>query len=162
MPVPEWLTIHTKTNKEKVVRDYLQSLYPDVQEVFLPLINNIPLFPQYVFALLAIDVVGWRRLTYQLGIGKGVVMYGEDAAVIPGEVINAIKKSDLKSSKNEANRYFQEGGMVTFNLGTDSIYFGEIIKLKSEKALVSLQLSKNNPVQLEIQLSELKLIPEKI
>jgi transcriptional antiterminator RfaH len=93
----DWYLIKTKAGAEKTARDHLQHL---VDRVLLPMVNmplrqkerifqrTAPLFPTYLFAYFNLESTA-RQIRYTPGV-RNVVQFGEQAAVVPTDVIDEL------------------------------------------------------------------------
>jgi transcriptional antiterminator RfaH len=91
----EWYLLRTKTGEERKAQRHVDGL---VERTFLPLGKTqirqrggvaeriAPLFPCYLFAQFSLSAAA-RKIQHTPGI-RGIVRFGEQAAVVPGWVID--------------------------------------------------------------------------
>jgi transcription antitermination factor NusG len=137
-----WLALYTRHQHEKVVADMLTA---KGFEAFLPLYDSmrqwkdrkkmisLPLFPCYVFVRGPLE----RKLAMITTPGVHMILYrGENAALIPGEEIQAIQKAVDGPFSVEPHPYLKCGERVRVKRGSLEGVEGVLVRKKNLYRLV--------------------------
>lgn len=138
----KWIAVYTKPRHEKTVEKELQQ---KGFEVYLPLLRErrnwsdrkkwveFPLFRSYVFV--RIELKNTLFVLQTIGVVR-VVKFGEDAAVVNGDQIRAIKLMIEGGYNLKAMDYFVEGDPVEVKDGPLKGLVGEVVRLDNHDRLV--------------------------
>lgn len=139
-----WFAVHTKSNKEKIVKTNLEN---ENFKVFLPLLHKgesrkketiKPLFPGYLFVF-----TGWpglRKVMWTSGVKK-ILGYGQDPVPIEEDIIQSIRARADRSGIIYPDNKFKLGDKVRVIDGLFSGQIGIIENIKSEKERIRILLS---------------------
>lgn len=145
---PSWFVIHTKPGNEHRVETNLSN---QEIEVFLPLLETFqyshekmiqkikPLFPNYLFAKLDIDV-HYYKVKWTRGVSK-ILGIGGEPIPISEKVIQAIKARMGENNLVKLDDGLEEGNLIQFTSGPFKDLMGVFDKKISDGKRVRVLLS---------------------
>jgi len=134
-----WFVVHTKPSNEHRVETNLSN---QEIEVFLPLLETFqyangkmvpkikPLFPNYLFAKLDIDV-HYYKVKWTRGVSK-ILGVGNEPIPISGKVIQTIKERMGENNLVKLEEGFERGNLVQFTSGPFKDLMGVFDKRMSD------------------------------
>ena len=155
-----WLVINTQPNREAIAVEHLQR---QEFEVYCPLFvkrirharkaydANRPLFPGYVFTLLASERETWRPILGTYGV-RSIVRSGATPAKISGSFVAALRAREVDGAVRKPESPFVNGQTVAVRGGSLDGLVGQILELRdNERVLVLLNfLNQQTKVHLSI------------
>ncbi len=143
-----WYVIHTKPGDEDRARTNLQN---QEIETFLPLLETYqycngkmvpkikPLFPNYLFARLDLDV-DYYKVKWTRGVNR-ILGSGNEPIPISDRVVETIKERSGKENLIKLEDELKEGDVVQVNSGPFKSLVGIFQKMMSSKGRVRILLS---------------------
>jgi transcriptional antiterminator RfaH len=143
-----WYVVQTKPGNEHRVET---NLFNQEIEVFLPLLETFqhssgkmiqkikPLFPNYLFAKLDIDL-HYYKVKWTRGVSK-ILGNGDDPISISGKVVETIKERTGENNLVKLEEGLEEGNIVQFTSGPFKDLMGVFDKKMSDGKRVRVLLS---------------------
>lgn len=143
-----WFVVQTKPGNEHRVET---NLFNQEIEVFLPLLETFqysngkmvqkikPLFPNYLFAKLDIDV-HYYKVKWTRGVSK-ILGNGDGPISISGKVVETIKERTGKDNLVKLEEEWKEGDQVRINSGPFKNLVGVFQKKMSDNGRVRILLN---------------------
>jgi transcriptional antiterminator NusG len=143
-----WFVVQTKPGNEHRVET---NLFNQEIEVFLPLLETFqysngkmvqkikPLFPNYLFAKLDIDV-HYYKVKWTRGVSK-ILGNGDGPISISGKVVETIKERTGKDNLVKLEEEWKEGDQVRINSGPFKDLVGVFQKKMSDNGRVRILLN---------------------
>ena len=156
-----WYTLRSKPNKEDFLASQLQSggfeiYYPRLRvSVVNPRARKVrPYFPGYLFVRADLENVNLSDLKWMPG-GTGLVSFGGEPAVVPENLISAIKHrvNELNASTQSRNLDLKPGDPVILQSGPfagyEAIFDGRISGQDRVRILLSFLQRRKVPLEIE-------------
>lgn len=159
-----WYVMRTKPHKETAVHRLLKSqdvtvFYPTIKvEPVNPRSRRLrPFFPGYLFVQADLDEIGRSTLEWLPG-AHGLVTFGDEPAVVPDHLVEAVKQQTASWQANEQEKArFSAGDRVRIVAGPlagyEAIFDTELTG--RERVQVLLTYLQNQPKALKIDKSDI-------
>jgi transcriptional antiterminator RfaH len=167
-----WYAMRSHPHKEdalnqQLVRKEIESFYPRIRvSPVNPRSRKIrPYFPGYLFVNIDIDEVGMSELNY-MPYGTGLVSFGGEPAVIPDNLINAIRERvvEIEQAGGELFDRLKTGDPVQIQQGPfegyEAIFDTRISGTQRVKVLLQL-LNSRASIPIEMDAGSIKKISPK-
>ena len=162
----KWYVLHSKPNQEEFLRDQLATRHVEVYYPFLEVKPVNPrsrsrraFFPGYLFIYVDLSEDRINAVMFLPGAAN-LVTFGGEAAIVPGNIIQAIrKKIELTNSKKDNPLDLNPGDLVTIREGLFEGYEGIVDARLSgaERVRIFLRLLQSKTLAVELPVKSVSL-----